>query len=72
MKKLPKSQIIENILVLTPAELIASKVVSYQSRQGRPRAGIDWRDLAVLLLKFPELKTENGAVSEILLERKTG
>lgn len=68
---LPESQRIEKILVLTPAELIASKVISYQSRQGKPKAGTDWRDLAMLLLKFSELKTENGAVGKILRERKT-
>lgn len=70
VETLPKSQTIENILVLTPAELIASKVISYESRQGKPKAGTDWRDLAMLLLKFPELKAEGGAVSEILRDRK--
>ena len=54
--KLPQTQTVEDILVLSPVELIASKVVSYHSRRGRPKAGTDWRDLAMLLLKFPELK----------------
>lgn len=70
IKELPESQRIENVLVLTPAELIASKVISYQSRRGKPKAGTDWRDLAVLLLKFPEFKTENSQVSDILQQRK--
>lgn len=67
--ELPETEKIENVLVLSPAELIASKVVSYHSRKGKPKAGTDWRDLAMLLLKFPELKTEIGEVSKILRER---
>lgn len=67
--ELPKTELIENIMVLSPAELIASKVISYQSRRGKPKAGTDWRDLAVLLLQFPQLKTEHGEVGEILAKR---
>jgi hypothetical protein len=68
--ELPETEKIENVLVLSPAELIASKIVSYYSRRGKPKAGTDWRDLAVLLLRFPELKTETGEVSEILKRRE--
>jgi hypothetical protein len=64
--ELPKTDVIENIRILSPAELVASKIISYQSRRGKPKAGTDWRDLAVLLLQFPELKSEMGLVSEIL------
>lgn len=63
---LPDSQTIEDIRVLTPPELIAYKVISYNSRRGKPKAGTDWRDLAMLLLTFPELKSEVGEVSEKL------
>jgi len=38
----------------------------YHARRGQPKAGTDWRDLAMLLLTFPELKREEGAVSEAL------
>jgi len=65
---LPENQRISQILVLTPIELIASKVISYYRRKGRPKAGTDWRDLALLLLTFPELKTEDGPVTERLHE----
>jgi hypothetical protein len=68
--ELPETEKIENVLVLSPAELIASKVVSYYSRRGKPKAGTDWRDLAVLLLRFPELKLDTGEVSAILRRRK--
>jgi hypothetical protein len=63
---LPDSQTIEAIRVLTPPELIAYKVISYNARRGKPKAGTDWRDLAMLRLAFPELKSESGPVSETL------
>ena len=56
ISKLPATETIEGILVLSPVELIVSKVVSYQSRRGKPKAGTDYRDLGMLLLRFPELK----------------
>jgi hypothetical protein len=62
-ESLPKAQRIEGILVMSPHELIARKVISYQARRGQPKSGTDWRDLALLLLAFPKLKTEAGAVS---------
>src|ERR1700682_2452166 len=48
VKSLPNSQTVEDIQVLTPPELIASKVCSYHSRQGQPKGGTDWRDIAML------------------------
>lgn len=63
---LPHAERIEDVLVISPPELIAHKVISYHARQGQPKAGTDWRDLAMLLLTFPELKKEKGAVSEAL------
>ena len=69
VRELPNSEIIENVRILSPAELIASKIVSFQSRRGKPKSGTDWRDLAVLLLKFPELKIGDGEVGKILLKR---
>jgi hypothetical protein len=63
---LPRAERIEDVLVVSPPELIAQKVISYHGRRGQPKAGTDWRDLAMLLLTFPELKTEQGVVSEAL------
>jgi hypothetical protein len=63
---LPATRTIEGIKVLSPTELIASKVVSYHARRGKPKSGTDWRDLAVLLLAFPELKNEASEVTSIL------
>jgi nucleotidyltransferase AbiEii toxin of type IV toxin-antitoxin system len=66
IKSLPESQIVEEINVLIPAQLIAYKVMSFQSRQGTPKGFSDMRDLAILFLTFPEMKKETGAVSNAL------
>ncbi len=63
---MPSTQRVEEILVLTPMELIASKVIALTQRKGRPKSGSDWRDLAKLLLLFPDLKTASGPIRERL------
>ena len=63
---LPKSELIDGVKVVTAAELIARKVISLHSRRGQPKSGTDWRDVAMLLLAFPALKSDSGPVSEIL------
>lgn len=69
---LPPSQRIDGVLVVTPAEVIAGKVISYVHRQGKPKSFTDRRDLAHMLLKFPELKTRNGLVEQTLIARHAG
>ena len=64
---LPPAQRISDVLVVTPPELIASKVIAFHRRRNRPKSGTDWRDLAMLLLTFPELKKNPDPVSERLL-----
>lgn len=66
VKTLPFARRIEQVLVIAPADLIAYKVLAYHHRRGKPKAGTDWRDLAMLLLTFPELKSESGPVLERL------
>ena len=66
VETLPPSQRFEEVLVVEPAELIASKVIAFQRRRGTPKSGTDWRDLASLLLTFPEFKRESGPVAERL------
>ena len=63
---LPDSQIIEGVRVLAPAELIAHKATSFHCRQGQPKGFSDMRDLAILFLTFPEMKTESGPVRNAL------
>lgn len=65
----PETETIENIRVLSPLELIVSKVISFHSRYGKPKSWTDRRDLAVLLLRFPELKEK---VLPNLLEKNVG
>lgn len=43
---LPSAQRIEDVLVITPPELIARKVISYHSRREQPKGFSDMRDLA--------------------------
>ncbi|MCI0445124.1 nucleotidyl transferase AbiEii/AbiGii toxin family protein, partial [bacterium] len=62
------SRRIAKLLVVDPPELIALKVIAYHKRHGTPKSGTDWRDLAMLLLTFPELKQNPGIVAERLKE----
>jgi hypothetical protein len=72
VESLPHAERIEDVLVTSPPDLIAQKVISYHARRGQPKAGTDWRDLAMLLLTFPELKKAQGAVSEALISKGVG
>ena len=65
-EKLPAVQSIDHIQVMAPADLIASKVIAYHQRRGKPKSGTDWRDVTMLLLTFPELKTQKGDVTDRL------
>ncbi len=70
VESLPAAQRLADVLVMAPAELIASKVQAYYQRRGRPKSGTDWRDLALLLLTFPELKRDPGPVRTCLQTAK--
>lgn len=61
---LPDARRIAGVLVLAAPDLIATKVLSYHRRSGQPKAGTDWRDVAVMLLAFPELKEAEGPVAD--------
>ncbi len=67
IETLPATEQIGQVRVLAPADLIAMKVIAYQRRRGMPKSGTDWRDLALLLLAFPDLKRHPGPVTEKLL-----
>lgn len=60
---LPDSRRLAGILVLAPADLVAAKALAYHQRRGQPKSGTDWRDLALLLLAFPELRADDGPVA---------
>lgn len=71
VRDLPNAQRIEEVLVIAPPGLVASKVISYYQRRGKPKSGTDWRDLAMLLLTFSELKQESSQVLNCLLVGET-
>jgi hypothetical protein len=64
---LPPFKRVRKVLVVTPPELIANKVMSMVARRDKPKGLIDRADLYRLLLTFPDLKTEEGAVAERLV-----
>jgi hypothetical protein len=63
---LPTTERIDGVLVVTPDEVIAGKVISCVRRKGKPKSFTDRRDLAHMLLKFPHLKAEYGVVQQKL------
>lgn len=66
--QLPAAQRLADILVIAPAQLIATKVIAFSRRKGQPKSGTDWRDVAMLLIAFPELKCHPGPVTEAMVE----
>jgi hypothetical protein len=72
VSSLPPARRIAEVLVASPEELIALKVIAYHLRRGQPKSGTDWRDIAMLLLTFPDLKREDGPVMERLKAENAG
>lgn len=66
IEKFPEGRRLQGILIPEPFELIAQKVVSYSRRSNTAKGMTDMADLRRLLLTFPQLKTEQGAVWERL------
>jgi hypothetical protein len=64
--ELPEYQVFQGLAVVSPAELIALKVISSTLRAGTPKAMTDQADLMRLLLAFPEHQTEDGDVTAAL------
>ena len=66
VQELPACNRLRKVLILAPAQLIGRKVFSMISRPKTPKGLMDAADLRRLLLTFPEMKTEEGPVSEAL------
>jgi hypothetical protein len=66
VESLPPAERIDGVLVALPAEVIAGKIMSCIRRKGKPKSFTDRRDLAHMLLRFPELKIEQGVVQQRL------
>jgi hypothetical protein len=69
VESLPTTERIDGVLVVTPDEIVAGKVISCVRRKGKPKSFTDRRDLAHMLLKFPQLKVEHGSVRQKLEAR---
>ena len=63
---LPPTQIIAEVRVPTPEELIAQKIISLSTRSAQPKGDTDRRDLKMLLLTYPRLQSEAGPVQDRL------
>jgi hypothetical protein len=67
---LPPHQVVEEVLVVQPVELISQKVQSMVHRSKSAKGLTDLADIRRLLLTFPELKVFEGPVADCL--RATG
>jgi hypothetical protein len=63
---LPPAQRIAKVLVMAPEALLASKVIAYHQRRNQPKAGTDWRDIAMLLLTFPTFQQNPALIADRL------
>jgi hypothetical protein len=70
--RLPPTKRVKKVLVVTPPELIANKVMSMVGRQHKAKGLIDKADLYRLLLAFPQLKQPEGPVAERLRAAEAG
>jgi len=57
---------VEDVLVIAPAELICQKVISSLSRSGTAKRLTDLADICRLLLTFPDLKKPDGPIAELI------
>jgi hypothetical protein len=64
--RLPPARRIADVWIVEPADLVAEKVMAYERRKGRPKSFTDRRDVASLLLRFPELRAHPGPVGDRL------
>ncbi len=64
--ELPAHEVIEDVFVTPPADLIAQKVLSMVSHSKSAKGLIDHADIRRLLLTFPRLKALEGPVADRL------
>lgn len=65
-ERLPPCTLVEDVLVPTPPELICQKLMSMVTRPNTRKGMMDAADLRGLLVRFPELKAEEGPVADAL------
>lgn len=64
--ELPPAKRVKKVLVVTPPELVANKIIGMVSRSDKAKAMMDRADLYRILRVFPELKFVQGPVMERL------
>ena len=62
----PAHKVVQEVLVVPPADLIGQKVKSMVNRSKSPKGPMDLADIHRLLLTFPELKAFEGPVADSL------
>lgn len=67
--ELPPVVVLAEVQVISPVELIIAKVQSAHNRRNTPKSFTDLRDLAMLLLQFPDFRSAPEIVGEMLLRR---
>jgi hypothetical protein len=63
---LPSHGTVDSVLVIAPAELICQKIISMVGRRQSAKGATDLADIYRLLLTFPDLKTPDGPVAELI------
>lgn len=66
VERLPSCKRLQKVLILAPPALIAYKILSMIARPKTPKGLTDAADLRRLVLRFPELKAEEGLVADAL------
>ncbi len=70
VERLPPAQRVEDVLVLSPPDLVADTVMSMVAGQHTPNGMMHWAETHGMLLAFPKLKSEEGPVAERLRAAK--
>jgi len=66
VNSIPPHQVVDQVMVVPPVDLIAQKVTSMVNRSGTAKRITDLADLHRLLLTFPALKAQDGVVADHL------
>ena len=66
VNSIPPHQVVDQVMVVPPVDLIAQKVTSMVNRSGTAKRITDLADLHRLLLTFPALEAQDGLVANRL------
>ncbi len=69
--EIPPFQIIDEVQVIAPPDLIRQKLTSFVSRSGSAKRLIDLADIHRLLLAFLDLRSPDGVVTSLMRDSGT-